>query len=90
GEAIPLCGRIVAVADVFDALTSPRSYRPPFGVESAIETMRAGRGTQFDARVLDLFLGSLADVLAIRARVTRGPDRLRLWAVRLRSSAAGR
>jgi response regulator RpfG family c-di-GMP phosphodiesterase len=74
GEAIPLHGRIVAVADVFDALTSPRVYRPAFNVDSAIETMRAGRGTQFDPRALDAFLESLGDVLAIRAgrRVSPG------------------
>jgi response regulator RpfG family c-di-GMP phosphodiesterase len=67
GDDIPLQGRIVAVADVFDALTSPRVYRPAFKVESAVEAMRDGRGTQFDPRALDVFLDSLGDVLAIRA-----------------------
>lgn len=67
GEEIPIEGRIVAVADVFDALTSPRVYRPAMSIESAIETMRAGRGTQFDAQVLDTFLDALDEILSIRA-----------------------
>lgn len=56
GEAIPLLGRIVAVADVFDALTSDRPYRPGLSEEAAIDIMRAGGGTQFDPEVLAAFL----------------------------------
>jgi putative two-component system response regulator len=56
GEEIPVEGRIAAVADVFDALTSERVYRPAFGLEEALEIMAAGRGTQFDPELLDLFL----------------------------------
>jgi response regulator RpfG family c-di-GMP phosphodiesterase len=67
-DEIPIEGRIVAVADVFDALTSRRVYRPAMTVENAIATMRAGRGTQFDAQVLDTFLESLDEILSIRAR----------------------
>jgi response regulator RpfG family c-di-GMP phosphodiesterase len=67
GGAIPIEGRIVAVADVFDALTSRRVYRYALTVDSAIETMRAGRGTLFDAQVLDSFVSGLDDILAIRA-----------------------
>jgi hypothetical protein len=74
GSEIPIEGRIVAVADVFDALTSRRVYRPALSVESAIETMRAGRGTQFDAHVLDTFLESLDEILAIRAGRTPAPS----------------
>src|SRR5439155_1136096 len=55
-EEIPLEGRIVAVADVFDALTSDRVYRAAFSPDSAVEIMVAGRGTQFDPTVLDAFL----------------------------------
>jgi len=60
GEAIPLAGRIVAVADVFDALISRRPYKEPFPFEQAIEIMSREAGKQFDPRVLGVFLG-LAD-----------------------------
>jgi diguanylate cyclase (GGDEF)-like protein len=56
GPEIPLEGRIVAVADVYDALTSDRVYRDAFEIEAALEILVAGRGTQFDPTVLDAFL----------------------------------
>jgi methanogenic corrinoid protein MtbC1 len=56
GEAIPLEGRIVAVADVFDALTSDRVYRPAFSVEEAVKMMREERGRHFDPVLLDAFM----------------------------------
>jgi putative two-component system response regulator len=66
GEAIPLEGRIAAVADVFDALTSDRVYRSAFPVGSAVEMMRAERGSHFDPQLLDTFLAALGEVEAIR------------------------
>ena len=66
GAAIPIEGRIVAVADVFDALTSERVYRPEVPVREALTLMRAGRATQFDPGVLDLLLEWLPAVLAIK------------------------
>ena len=66
GEAIPLEGRIVAIADVFDALTSDRVYRPAFQPDEALAMMLAERGAQFDAALLDGFEGSFDEVLAIR------------------------
>jgi CheY-like chemotaxis protein len=56
GEAIPIEGRIVAIADVFDALTSDRVYRKAYTVEEAVEMMRAERGRHFDPVLLDAFL----------------------------------
>jgi len=56
GEAIPVEGRIVAVADVFDALSSRRAYKPGFDFETSLAILAAGRETQFDPRVLDAFL----------------------------------
>jgi methanogenic corrinoid protein MtbC1 len=56
GEAIPIEGRIVAVADVFDALTSDRVYRKAFPVEEAIQMMREQRGHHFDPVLLDAFM----------------------------------
>ena len=66
GDAIPLEGRIVAIADVFDALTSDRVYRPAFQPDEALAMMLAERGAQFDAALLDGFEGSFDEVLAIR------------------------
>ena len=59
GEEIPIEGRIVAVADVFDALTHDRVYRPAMPLEVALATLRDGRGTHFDPDVLDCFLASV-------------------------------
>ncbi len=56
GEAIPIEGRIVAVADVFDALTSDRVYRKAFTVEDAVQMMREQRGRHFDPVLLDAFM----------------------------------
>ncbi len=60
GEDIPLEGRIVAVADVFDALTSDRVYRLAFSVEEAVELMTEQRGRHFDPVLLDAFLEVLS------------------------------
>jgi methanogenic corrinoid protein MtbC1 len=56
GEAIPIEGRIVAIADVFDALTSDRVYRKAFSVEEAVQMMREQRGLHFDPVLLDAFM----------------------------------
>ncbi len=70
GAEIPIEGRIAAIADVFDALTSDRVYRPAYQPEEAREMMLEGRGTQFDPHLLDLFVGAWKDVLAIRRAAT--------------------
>lgn len=56
GEEIPLCGRIVAVCDVYDALTSDRPYRSAWTKQQAIEYIRERSGTQFDPSVVNAFL----------------------------------
>jgi putative nucleotidyltransferase with HDIG domain len=61
-EAIPLVGRIVAVADVFDALTHARPYKEAWPVADALAEIRAQRGRQFDPAVVDAFLTILPDV----------------------------
>jgi PAS domain S-box-containing protein len=68
GEEIPLEGRIAAVADVFDALTSHRIYRPAFSCPEAFAMMRAERDSHFDPRVLDVFLEAEREIVAIMAR----------------------
>jgi putative two-component system response regulator len=56
GEAIPIAGRITAVADVFDALSSRRPYKPAFELDKCFTIMEESRGTHFDPNVLDAFL----------------------------------
>jgi response regulator RpfG family c-di-GMP phosphodiesterase len=67
GTNIPLVGRIVAVADVFDALTSQRPYKPAWPLEQARSFLEQGRGGHFDPRCVDEFLAAWDEVLAIRA-----------------------
>ena len=55
GEQIPLSARLMAVADVYDALISRRVYKPAFTHQQALDVMRKGRGTHFDPDVLDAF-----------------------------------
>jgi response regulator RpfG family c-di-GMP phosphodiesterase len=68
-DEIPLEGRIVAIGDVFDALTSDRVYRPAMSVENAVDLMRGGSGAHFDPELLDLFIGAMPRVLEIRRRL---------------------
>lgn len=68
GETIPLVGRIVAVADVFDALTSARPYKLAWDVDTALELMRSQRGIHFDPQCVDAFLERFDEVLAVRQR----------------------
>lgn len=56
GDAIPLSGRICAIADVFDALTSERPYKPAYSLETALEVLKEGRGSHFDPQLIDTFL----------------------------------
>ena len=64
GEAIPLEARIVAVADVFDALTTARSYKEAYSVDMAVEEIRKGSGSSFDPAVVKAFLDRLPEILA--------------------------
>lgn len=56
GEDIPVVGRLMAIADVYDALISKRVYKPPFPHAKAVSTMLKGRGTHFDPDMIDAFL----------------------------------
>ena len=66
GETIPLFSRIVAVADVFDALTSARPYKKVWDDDSAKLLIRSQTGLHFDPRCVDAFFGGWDDVLQIR------------------------
>ena len=68
-EEIPIEGRIAAIADVFDALTSDRVYRPAFTLEKSLEIMQEERGRHFDPDLLDTFLGAIDDAERIMRRL---------------------
>ena len=62
GEEIPLCARIMAVVDVFDALTSKRVYKNAFSVDKALQIMRESSGTHFDPDIIPVFLRIRSEV----------------------------
>jgi response regulator RpfG family c-di-GMP phosphodiesterase len=68
GESIPLFSRIVAVADVFDALTSERPYKKAWTLEAAVDLLNDGKGSHFDPACVVAFLNAWDDVLLIRER----------------------
>lgn len=77
GEDIPLFGRIVAVADVFDALTSTRPYKSAWEVDAARQLLIDGKGTHFDPLCVEAFLAVWNEVMAIKARFADEPQEVR-------------
>jgi hypothetical protein len=75
GQEIPLPARIVAVADVFDALTTERVYRPAMTVADALEIIVAGRGAHFDPRVIDAFVAVLDEISEVSPGRDPWPER---------------
>ncbi len=77
GEMIPLASRIIAVADAYDSMTSPRPFREPSGHDAAIRTLKHHAGTQFDPEVVEVFcrLEALAEI-----RCNIAPER---WGARM-------
>jgi putative two-component system response regulator len=78
GEAIPLAGRIVAVADVFDALISDRVYRLALPIDEVVASMQAARGGHFDPEALEALLTAIPLALSIRDRFQDERSSLRL------------
>lgn len=68
GEDIPLEGRIVAIADVFDALTSVRPYKTAWSVDAAVGLLREESGRHFDPQLVELFIQQLPAILEIKER----------------------
>lgn len=66
GEDIPLTGRVVALADVFDALTTKRPYKKAWSIEDTVEFLKEQSGKHFEPRLVKLFLEILPDILVIR------------------------
>ena len=71
GEEIPLAARIMAVADVFDALVSKRSYKEPFPYEKALEIIRENSGKQFDPVIAEIFLECEPEIREIMAALNK-------------------
>ncbi len=71
GEDIPLSARVMAVADVFDALCSNRVYKPAFPLDEALKIIEEGKGTQFDPRCVEVFLDALPDIKAVLRRYNK-------------------
>jgi putative two-component system response regulator len=68
GEAIPVSARIMALADVFDALVSPRVYKPAMPMAEARRVIEQGRGTHFDPDMCDTFLAHFDEFVALAGR----------------------
>ncbi len=67
GENIPEAARIVAIADVFDALSSKRPYKEPWSLDDTLKTLQAMSGSHFDPRLLALFMQIIPEILRLKA-----------------------
>lgn len=72
GEDIPLSARVMAVADVFDALTSPRIYKPAFPLSQAVKMIEEGKGLQFDPKCVEVLVESLPEVREVLKKLNPG------------------
>jgi len=68
GSEIPLAGRITAIADVFDALTSKRPYKEPFELDKAYDIIKESRGSHFNSEVVDAFFAAEDEIMSIKER----------------------
>lgn len=74
GEAIPLSARIVAVADVFDALTSERVYKKAWPIDDSVELIKSESGQHFDPEVVDAFTQSIDDFVEVKRKFSDSID----------------
>ena len=68
GDEIPLAGRIVAITDVFDALTSNRPYKTAWAIDQALNLLTAEKGQHFDPNLVELFLQAMPEMIAVIQR----------------------
>ncbi len=68
GEEIPVMGRITAIADVFDALTTERPYKKAWAVDDALNLIKKEAGSHFDPHLMDFFMDITADILELREK----------------------
>ena len=71
GEMIPIEGRIVAIADVFDALMSDRVYKDAYSLEKTIDIMADGKNQHFDGELLDIFFDNIDSIISFRKDIAR-------------------
>lgn len=69
GESIPIEGRIVAICDVFDALTTERPYKKAWSIEKALELIESEKGRGFDPKLVDLFISNKERFIAIKEKI---------------------
>ena len=89
GEEIPLVGRIVAISDVFDALTSNRPYKEPWSVDEALQQIQSQRGKHFAPDLVDTFLSIRQELVLIKDQCER-EDRIESSAEPMQGSSASR
>jgi putative two-component system response regulator len=75
GVEIPIAGRIAAVADVFDALTSKRPYKEAFPVEISLAISMEGKGSHFDPDVVDAFFAIQDEILSVKQQFSEENER---------------
>ena len=73
-DKIPVCGRIAALADVFDALTSRRPYKSPYPIGKSVEIIKKGKGSHFEPKLVDLFLENIDAFVKIKNELSDGED----------------
>jgi putative two-component system response regulator len=83
GDAIPVSARLMALADVYDALISRRIYKAPMPHEQAVQVIMEGRGTHFDPDVADAFMRTCSEFLAIAKRYADSDSDMQAKAARL-------
>jgi putative two-component system response regulator len=74
-EAIPCCGRLMALADVYDALISKRAYKPAYTHGKAVSIIARGKGSHFDPRIVDAFLRTEKDFHLIALKIVDSDER---------------
>ncbi|MCF8025889.1 MAG: response regulator [Desulfobacteraceae bacterium] len=73
-ENTPISGRIVGIADTFDALTSRRPYKDPYPVDVALKIIRSERGESFDPSIVDVFMDNIKAIKQIKDEVDKDPE----------------
>ena len=68
GDFIPVVGRIAAICDVFDALTSKRVYKAAMPTDETLHLLQEERGRHFDPDLLDLFIEGIDDIMALKIK----------------------
>jgi putative two-component system response regulator len=77
GIDIPIDGRIAAISDIYDALTSKRPYKEPYPIKKALEIMQSQRGQHFDPDLLDRFFDHAATFIKIKKELSCEKDTAR-------------